>query len=127
MFSCVENELGLRKFLESRGHTLVVTSDKDGPNSKFEKEIVDAEVVISQPFWPAYLTAARIAKAPKLKLALTAGVGSDQYVLWRALSCEFIGRPLTCAVLCLVDVCGVVWCVALIWLRLRNVVLRWLK
>src|SRR3546814_1038913 len=36
-----------------------------------------AEVVISQPFWPAYLTAERIAKAPKLKLALTAGIGSD--------------------------------------------------
>ena len=26
-------------------------------------------MVISQPFWPAYLTAERIAKAPKLKLA----------------------------------------------------------
>jgi formate dehydrogenase len=33
--------------------------------------------VISQPFWPAYLTAERIARAPKLKLALTAGIGSD--------------------------------------------------
>src|SRR3546814_6310111 len=39
--------------------------------------LADAEVVISQPFWPAYLTAERIAKAPKLKLALTAGIGSD--------------------------------------------------
>jgi formate dehydrogenase len=38
---------------------------------------VDADVVISQPFWPAYLTAERIAKAKKLKLALTAGIGSD--------------------------------------------------
>ena len=34
-------------------------------------------MVISQPFWPAYLTAERIAKAPKLKLAVTAGIGSD--------------------------------------------------
>jgi formate dehydrogenase len=34
-------------------------------------------VVISQPFWPAYLTKERIAKAKKLKLALTAGIGSD--------------------------------------------------
>jgi formate dehydrogenase len=56
----------------------VTTSDKDGANSKFEKELSDAEIVISQPFWPAYLTAERIAKAPKLKLAITAGVGSDQ-------------------------------------------------
>lgn len=34
-------------------------------------------MVISQPFWPAYLGAERIARAKKLKLALTAGVGSD--------------------------------------------------
>ena len=59
------------------GHQLVVTSDKDGPDSEFERELPDAEIVISQPFWPAYLTAERIAKAPKLKLAITAGIGSD--------------------------------------------------
>lgn len=33
--------------------------------------------MISQPFWPAYLTKERIAKAKNLKLALTAGIGSD--------------------------------------------------
>src|SRR5580698_11327582 len=77
MLGSVSGELGLRKFLESKGHTLVVTSDKDGPGSRFERELADAEVVISQPFWPAYLTAERIARAPKLKLALTAGIGSD--------------------------------------------------
>ena len=59
------------------GHELIVTSDKDGPDSEFERHLADAEVVISQPFWPAYLTAERIAKAPNLKLALTAGIGSD--------------------------------------------------
>jgi hypothetical protein len=42
-----------------------------------ERELPDAEVVIPQPFWPAYLTAERIAKAKKLKLAVTAGIGSD--------------------------------------------------
>jgi len=77
ILGCVENELGLRSFLESKGHTLVVTKDKDGPNSVFEKEIVDSDVVISQPFWPAYITAERVKKAPKLKLCITAGVGSD--------------------------------------------------
>ena len=64
----VSGELGLRKFLESGGHTFVVTSDKDGANSRLDRELADAEIVISQPFWPAYLTAERIAKAPKLKL-----------------------------------------------------------
>ncbi|MEM6664124.1 MAG: NAD-dependent formate dehydrogenase [Pseudomonadota bacterium] len=78
-------ELGLRKYLESNGHELVVTTSKDGPNSVLEKEIVDAEVVISQPFWPAYLTAERISKAPNLKLALTAGIGSDHVDLSAAM------------------------------------------
>jgi formate dehydrogenase len=77
LLGSVSGELGLRKFLESQGHTLVVTSDKDGPNSVFERELPDADIVISQPFWPAYLTEERIAKAKKLKLAITAGIGSD--------------------------------------------------
>jgi formate dehydrogenase len=85
LLGSVSGELGLRKFLESQGHTLVVTSDKDGPNSVFERELVDADVVISQPFWPAYLTAERIAKAKKLKLAITAGIGSDHVDLKAAI------------------------------------------
>ena len=62
LLGSVSGELGLRKFLEGLGHTFVVTSDKEGPTSLFERELPDAEVVISQPFWPAYLTAERIAK-----------------------------------------------------------------
>jgi formate dehydrogenase len=85
LLGSVSAELGLRKYLESHGHQLVVTSDKDGPNSRFERELADAEVVISQPFWPAYLTAERIAKAPKLKLAVTAGIGSDHVDLQAAI------------------------------------------
>jgi len=85
LLGCVSGELGLRAFLEGKGHTLVVTSDKDGPDSIFERELVDADVVISQPFWPAYLTAERIAKANNLKLALTAGIGSDHVDLQAAI------------------------------------------
>ena len=77
LLGSVSGELGLRKFLEGRGETFVVTSDKDGANSVFERELPTADIVISQPFWPAYLTAERIAKAPNLKLAITAGIGSD--------------------------------------------------
>lgn len=77
LVGCVSGELGLRNYLEQGGHELIVISDKDGPNSEFERLLPDAEVVISQPFWPAYLTADRIAKAKNLKLALTAGIGSD--------------------------------------------------
>jgi formate dehydrogenase len=67
----VSGELGLRPYLTRLGHTFVVTSDKDGPESVFEKELPDADIVIPQPFWPAYLTAERIAKAKKLKLAIS--------------------------------------------------------
>lgn len=77
LVGCVSGALGLRKFFEDAGHELVVTSDKDGPDSEFERELPDADIVISQPFWPAYITKERFAKAPKLKLALTAGIGSD--------------------------------------------------
>ena len=85
LLGSVSGELGLRKFLESQGHSLVVTSDKDGPDSVFEHELADAEIVISQPFWPAYLTAERIAKANRLKLAITAGIGSDHVDLQAAM------------------------------------------
>ncbi|HLB76778.1 MAG TPA: NAD-dependent formate dehydrogenase, partial [Candidatus Dormibacteraeota bacterium] len=81
----VSGELGLRPFLERLGHTLVVTSDKDGADSTFDRELPDTDIVISQPFWPAYLTAERIAKAPKLKMAITAGIGSDHVDLQAAI------------------------------------------
>ena len=85
LLGSVGGELGLRKYLEGAGHQLVVTEDKDGPNSEFERELVDADIVISQPFWPAYLTAERIAKAKNLKLAITAGIGSDHVDLQAAI------------------------------------------
>jgi len=85
LLGSVSGALGLREFLQERGHRLIVTSDKDGPDSVFERELPEAEVVISQPFWPAYLTAERIARAPNLKLALTAGIGSDHVDLQAAI------------------------------------------
>ena len=66
LLGCVSGELGLRKFLEDAGHTLVVTSDKDGDGCQADKELVDADVVISQPFFPYYLTKEKMATAPNL-------------------------------------------------------------
>jgi formate dehydrogenase len=86
LLGSVSGALGLRSYLEGLGHEFVVTSDKDGPDSEFERHLPDAEIVISQPFWPAYLTAERIAKAPNLKLALTAGIGSDHVDLDAAIT-----------------------------------------
>jgi len=85
LLGSVTGALGLRGWLEGEGHELVVTADKDGPDSVFERALADADIVISQPFWPAYLTAERIARAPKLKLALTAGIGSDHVDLQAAI------------------------------------------
>jgi len=85
LLGSVSGELGLRRFLEDRGHRLIVTADKDGPDSAFEQELPGADIVISQPFWPAYLTAERIARAPNLRLAITAGIGSDHVDLQAAI------------------------------------------
>lgn len=84
LLGSVSGGLGLRKYFEDNGHELVVTSDKEGPDSEFERELADAEIVISQPFWPAYITKERFDKAPKLKLAVTAGIGSDHVDLIEA-------------------------------------------
>lgn len=85
LLGSVSGELGLRRFLEATGHELVVTADKDGEDSVFEQGIKTADIVISQPFWPAYLTRKRIESAPNLKLAITAGIGSDHVDLQAAI------------------------------------------
>ena len=85
LLGCKSGELGLRKFLEDAGHTLVVTSDKDGDGCEADKELVDADVVISQPFFPYYLTREKMETAPNLKMAITAGIGSDHVDLQAAM------------------------------------------
>ena len=85
LLGCVSGELGLRTFLEDAGHTLVVTSDKDGDGCQADKELVDADVVISQPFFPYYLTREKMETAPNLKMAITAGIGSDHVDLQAAM------------------------------------------
>ncbi len=85
LLGCVSGELGLRKFLEGNGHELIVTNSKDGEGCEADKHIVDADIVISQPFFPYYLTKERIAKAKNLKMAITAGIGSDHVDLQAAM------------------------------------------
>ena len=85
LLGSISGELGLRKFIENAGHELIVTSDKDSKDSVFDQHLSDASIVISQPFWPAYLTKDRIDKSPNLKLAITAGIGSDHVDLQSAI------------------------------------------
>ena len=85
LLGCVSGALGLRGFLEDAGHTLVVTSDKDGEGCLADIELMDADIVISQPFFPYYLTREKIESAPNLKMAITAGIGSDHVDLQAAM------------------------------------------
>merc|ERR1712072_470375 len=85
LLGCVSGELGLRKFLEDRGHTLVVTSDKDGDGRELEQHLPDTDIVMSQPFWPAYITKERMEMAPNLKMCVTCGIGSDHVDLQAAM------------------------------------------
>jgi len=69
-----ENALGLTEFLQEKGHDYVVLTDKE---AELDKHISNTNILITTPFWPAYVTKERISKAQNLKLILTAGVGSD--------------------------------------------------
>ena len=113
LLGCVEAGLGLRPWLEGQGHRLICTPSKEGASSELERHLPEADVgagaspawgarlhrlhgtdlrgcaaclqvLITTPFWPAYIDADRIKRAPKLKLALTAGVGSDHIDLLAA-------------------------------------------
>ncbi|KAI0266248.1 hypothetical protein BC834DRAFT_969730 [Gloeopeniophorella convolvens] len=77
LLGTVENELGIRKYLESLGHEYIVTSSKEGPDSDFQKHIADTDILITTPFHPGYLTRDLMNRAKNLKLCVTAGVGSD--------------------------------------------------
>ena len=70
----------------SKARALIDRDLRQGwPRFSFRTRAARCGIVISQPFWPAYLTAERIAKAPKLKLAITAGIGSDHVDLQAAI------------------------------------------
>lgn len=76
-----ERAIGLKPFLEEKGHEFVILTDNE---ADLDKHLADMDIVISAPFYPAYMTKERIEKAPNLKLAITAGVGSDHVDLQAA-------------------------------------------
>ncbi|WP_367081062.1 NAD-dependent formate dehydrogenase [Staphylococcus capitis] len=69
-----DKAIGLRDFLKDSDHELVILKNGE---EVLDKHLSDMDIVISAPFYPAYMTKERIEKAPNLKLAITAGVGSD--------------------------------------------------
>ncbi|KAI0367722.1 NAD-dependent formate dehydrogenase [Pilatotrama ljubarskyi] len=75
LLGTVEDQLGIRDW--SQGHEYIVTDDKEGPKSVFQQQLKDADVLITTPFHPGYLTRELMATVPKLKLCVTAGVGPD--------------------------------------------------
>ncbi|MFS0752691.1 NAD-dependent formate dehydrogenase [Oceanobacillus sp. 1P07AA] len=68
-----EESLGLEDFLRNTEHEITLIES----DSEVDNHIEDADVIISSPFLPAYVTEERIDKAKNLKLAITAGIGSD--------------------------------------------------
>src|SRR5699024_10887572 len=68
-----EHAIDLPSFLIRTDHELVILELDDD----VDKHLSDMDVIISSPFLPAYVTKERVEKAPQLKLAITAGVGSD--------------------------------------------------
>lgn len=77
LLGTIQNKLGIAQWLKEQGHELVATADKEGEDSEFRKHIVDAEVLITTPFHPAYASSNLLETAKNLKLCITAGVGSD--------------------------------------------------
>jgi len=80
---CTDSALGLRDWLAGQGHELVVTTDR-GEGDVLYRELQDAEVLITTPFWPVYVTGEMMDQAPNLKLMLLAGIGSDNMDLAEA-------------------------------------------
>lgn len=74
LLGSAENALGLTKYIEDHGRSIFSTSDK-GP--EIDGHIKEAEIIISTPFNPVYISKERIESAKNLKLLVTAGVGSD--------------------------------------------------
>ena len=87
-----ENALGLTDFLKDKGHEFIVLSDKE---EELDKHIPTMDILITTPFWPAYVTKERISKASNLKLILTAGVGSDHIDLAAAASSKITVAEIT--------------------------------
>lgn len=77
-----DGEIGLREWLEGEGHELVTTTDREG--GELEENLRDADILITTPFWPVYVTKEMMENAQNLKLILTAGVGSDHVDLGAA-------------------------------------------
>jgi formate dehydrogenase len=82
VLGCAENALGLREPLEEGGHELVSTTERE--DEALLEDLRDADVLITTPFWPVYVTKEMLDEASDLKLILTAGVGSDHVDLGEA-------------------------------------------
>jgi formate dehydrogenase len=78
LLGCAENALGLREMVEARGHELIAFTDT---GRELDRHLPTTDVLIATPFWPAYISRERIERSPKLRLLLTAGVGSDHFDL----------------------------------------------
>ena len=66
LLGCAENGLGLRPFLEGKGHEFLSLTDKEGD---LDKHIPTTDILITTPFWPAYVTEERIKRVIRERLS----------------------------------------------------------
>jgi formate dehydrogenase len=81
VLGCAENALGLGDSLGD-DHEIVSTTEREG--EELLGHLRDADVLITTPFWPLYVTKEMLGEASELKLIITAGVGSDHVDLGEA-------------------------------------------
>ena len=81
VLGCADNALGLRDSLGD-DHEIVSTIEREG--EELLGHLWDADVLITTPFWPLYVTKEMLGEASELKLIITAGVGSDHVDLGEA-------------------------------------------
>ena len=63
LLGTIENELGIRKLVEEHGYELITTDKKDPePTSAFDEYLDRAEIIITTPFFPAYVTKPELQK-----------------------------------------------------------------
>jgi formate dehydrogenase len=84
----------LRKFLAGKVHEFIILTDKETELDRHPPHSTD--IMITTPFWSAYLTKERISQAPNLKLILTADIGSDHIDLFVTSTRKIVVAEYTC-------------------------------
>ena len=71
LLGSLTGEFGLKDFVTGKGHTFIPIADRNGKD--YQMLLKKADVLITQPNWPANLSAEMLETATNLKLIISAG------------------------------------------------------